>query len=577
MMNRNHISAEVSSLLLNDTKWSSCKYRIIDTKDLKILRQSLFDQYNDNDITLAELNSLLNEIENRPDHLDTYDYIFDRCQETCLKEDFLDFEAKKINLSELVRKIKNNHDKYRQLGQDAGLFVADNLPYNTIDVADNFNQVLSDGIIVQSIEAIEYEALSLTNYYFNRSNNLKTVKEKLYGFDPSQHGLILAGGMLASVYTEQGYGDLDFFLIGDTDPKEACSQLYLHLSKCNIKHVERNYNTFTINFRDSDHKFCQWQIILRSYANISQVLYGFDINASQIAYDGHKLYFTPGAHLALYHGVVYADSDLWSPSYAGRLCKYSNRGFVIYFPGIEVNEAVNDNIIICQDLALYSAEGYDLFAWSNPKFNGENRDYVDYSKYYGIFNERIDRNHRVFSKVYLITNTKSYSEYLEYKDELPSDGEISFSRNVYLTNGLPTIRCHTYDIDFFEEIGKDLPQIAGFSDFNRGLLHVMFQESYKIDITELIIHVFDLIKRYYISIDKIIGLIGKDLGVKLMTYRINEYDFNTDPDHVRQMITDNISKQYTLEFKLRETTSGCHLYKGKRKVGKTVNEWYRSN
>jgi hypothetical protein len=74
------------------------------------------------------------------------------------------------------------------------------------------------------------------------------------------------------------------------------------------------------------------QIILRKYTSIAEILYGFDIGSSQMAYDGNELYLTVLSKFALETGYNIVDTSHLSPTYEKRLYKYKNRGYSIVFP-----------------------------------------------------------------------------------------------------------------------------------------------------------------------------------------------------------------------------------------------------
>jgi hypothetical protein len=69
------------------------------------------------------------------------------------------------------------------------------------------------------------------------------------------------------------------------------------------------------------------QIILRQYANMSQLLHSFDMGSSAVGYDGTQVWLTGLAKFAYEHRVNIFDMKRWSPSYEHRLCKYILRGF----------------------------------------------------------------------------------------------------------------------------------------------------------------------------------------------------------------------------------------------------------
>ena len=62
-----------------------------------------------------------------------------------------------------------------------------------------------------------------------------------------------------------------------------------------------------------------------------------DVDACQLAYDGEKVYATPAARRALSTGIIFADPTVACPSYELRLVKYSQRGFAVAVPGLDMS------------------------------------------------------------------------------------------------------------------------------------------------------------------------------------------------------------------------------------------------
>ncbi|OAP54823.1 hypothetical protein AYL99_11271 [Fonsecaea erecta] len=77
------------------------------------------------------------------------------------------------------------------------------------------------------------------------------------------------------------------------------------------------------------------QIVLRLYKSISEILTGFDVDCSCVAYDGQQVWASPRALAAFMTQVNTIDLTRRSPSYENRLSKYSHRGFEVVFPGID--------------------------------------------------------------------------------------------------------------------------------------------------------------------------------------------------------------------------------------------------
>lgn len=77
----------------------------------------------------------------------------------------------------------------------------------------------------------------------------------------------------------------------------------------------------------------QLQIILRSYKSPSEVVTGFDLDASGLCYHMGKYYATPRAIYALENMTLTFDIDRFSTTYNVRMLKYmKEKGFMVYIP-----------------------------------------------------------------------------------------------------------------------------------------------------------------------------------------------------------------------------------------------------
>jgi ankyrin repeat protein len=94
----------------------------------------------------------------------------------------------------------------------------------------------------------------------------------------------------------------------------------------------RTKNAITIA---SKHPTRHVQIVLRIYKSISEILAGFDVDCSCVAYDGEQVYASPRAIAALVTQINQIDLSRRSPSYESRLSKYSRRGFEVYWPELD--------------------------------------------------------------------------------------------------------------------------------------------------------------------------------------------------------------------------------------------------
>ncbi|KAJ5557574.1 hypothetical protein N7513_003160 [Penicillium frequentans] len=104
--------------------------------------------------------------------------------------------------------------------------------------------------------------------------------------------------------------------------------------------ADRTVNVITIF---SSHYKRRVQIVLRLYRSISEILVGFDIDGSAVAFNGHQVYASPRAIAAFISGANRIDIDRISPSYVHRLVKYRGRGLEPYFPEL-IRDRINPAI-----------------------------------------------------------------------------------------------------------------------------------------------------------------------------------------------------------------------------------------
>ncbi|EFE42592.1 ankyrin repeat protein [Trichophyton verrucosum HKI 0517] len=94
----------------------------------------------------------------------------------------------------------------------------------------------------------------------------------------------------------------------------------------------RTKNTITIV---SQYPTRHVQVVLRIYKSLAEVITGFDVDCSCVAYDGKNVYAAPRAIAALITQTNQIDLTRRSPSYENRLSKYSHRGFEVFWPQLD--------------------------------------------------------------------------------------------------------------------------------------------------------------------------------------------------------------------------------------------------
>ncbi|KAL9113514.1 MAG: hypothetical protein Q9227_002251 [Pyrenula ochraceoflavens] len=127
--------------------------------------------------------------------------------------------------------------------------------------------------------------------------------------------------------------DVDLFIYG-LDEKQAVEKIRQIESKIRDSILSetttiRTKNAITIA---SQYPIRHVQIVLRLYKSVSEILTGFDVDCSSVAYDGSQVWATPRAIGAFMTQINTVDLSRRSPSYENRLSKYSHRGFEVYWP-----------------------------------------------------------------------------------------------------------------------------------------------------------------------------------------------------------------------------------------------------
>lgn len=175
--------------------------------------------------------------------------------------------------------------------------------------------------------------------------------------------VLIAGGSVSSILIKSNPHDIDLFIYDLTpaaatqrvnelinDLSTAYDQYLTEKEKekntgkrgppehCSFKFI-RNKNCLTLIFDDK----YTFQIILRIYQNISQILHGFDLGSSAVGFDGNNVYFTSLSKFAYEYSCNILDTTRRSTTYEHRLVKYYNRAFDIILPHLDVSKIRNTN------------------------------------------------------------------------------------------------------------------------------------------------------------------------------------------------------------------------------------------
>lgn len=418
--------------------------------------------------------------------------------------------------------------------------------------------------------------------------DFSTLKLSKLNFLTPQSGFILAGGALISWLKGQYIADYDLFFINDMKV-EAAEEKILHFieeremkmkvkvkkkvqeanekkekeandetknipilvssstknsipiphskygSKYYFGNVVRNYNTLTYGLVSPYYiKQKYYQFILRSYSTIGQVLHGFDLTASQIAFDGENFYLTPSCFFNLYTNLIYLDFAVDSPSYIYRISKYVNdKHFSLSYQLPENSEnIIDESVEDAKDIEIIGK--YGKLALNNK----------------GLFfvAQSTTLNKTIRSEYTLLSGPK-HKVYglLAYTDFYHCD---CIQQNIRVMNGIFRISYFSLDENNLEQIFEPitLSEIESFTDRLKRIL-----------------------TRYYLlNTEKI----GKLLGLPLFSQYIMTVATSSKKDKnekILKFVDDNVNEIYerfekilarnNLTFAFRGLFEGTHLKK----------------
>jgi len=191
------------------------------------------------------------------------------------------------------------------------------------------------------------EILQLSIDELTKAKDVKTIPW-FYEFvnelpeDLSRH-ICIAGGsplnmILSGYHADPGraiHRDVDVFIVGPEDPIDVTKQLFAHIEETpdlDISSALRTLHCVGLNLcKDMEDKL-EVQIILRNCLSPSEVVTGFELDASGVCYYQGSFYCTPRAYFAIENMTQRVDVDRISTAYEYRLAKYSQRGFAVQIP-----------------------------------------------------------------------------------------------------------------------------------------------------------------------------------------------------------------------------------------------------
>ncbi len=242
---------------------------------------------------------------------------------------------------------------------------------------------------------------------------LEEVAPRLASFDLKAHGLVLGGGCAAALVSYQPsaktagslraqFSDIDLFLVGhktDSEALAAISALADHLYKKwggNLT-VHRTAGCVTFVAPPADDDVSVVQVVLRRYSTLAEVIHGFDLGASAVAFDGESVYMTALGVIAMSYRANILNLKARRASYERRLIRYYQRGYALILPDFDLSKLVNHGHIALPHLHMFGVErreGSSCAAWLQIRGPSEWSDYagayIDYASEADVLRQNLD-------------------------------------------------------------------------------------------------------------------------------------------------------------------------------------------
>jgi len=260
--------------------------------------------------------------------------------------------------------------------------------------------------------------------------------------------MCMAGGSCFSLATEGKFEegqDIDLFIITKDEKKaeEAILRTLNHLSifirgedGYEPSYMIRTENFISISGTYYDADFdkeikVEFQIILRLYNSIAQVISGFDIDCCCVAYDGKQVYCTQRFIRSLYMGYNLVDPERQSQNYGQRLRKYFLRGIGLALPGFDPKRSIISSIESKKSKGL--AKILHLVSYAESWWSTNSK--VGRVELVDSF--ELDKSDYKPTKLaiggvrnYLYWKSFNYIRYMEYKMGENADNELKYMSNV---------------------------------------------------------------------------------------------------------------------------------------------------
>lgn len=258
-------------------------------------------------------------------------------------------------------KIKNAEDDLRRHYAEHAFanprrYDASNPTYNLMDVTDKADTYINAYKPIQRSNYVTADSI-FASYAFsaikeaNLANNTPDFRNKFVTMMNSlipenlKKNLVIAGGFVLSYFgVSLKNNDIDIFIVGTDQPELILTQYMDWLTKETTFVLGRRSPFAVTIFRKDDMKR-PISIILRQYKSPSEIMTGFDLDASCFCFYNGRVWTSARGDYALRNRTNTVDVDRLSPSYNYRLLKYGlSKGFRAVVPGLKKTEAMARNI-----------------------------------------------------------------------------------------------------------------------------------------------------------------------------------------------------------------------------------------
>lgn len=249
--------------------------------------------------------------------------------------------------------------------------------------------------IEKDINILKYPIVygSKKKYKLMKLNVFKAVLYNNYPFmkDIKYDNMVLAGGAILSCFSNLYAKDLDLFIYGLSlnEAKKKTEYIIDYLEsyckKNKIKYFIIQTKNITQIFMNmyrieyDKYELVEVQIIPRLYNDIGEILYGFDLGSSSVAFNGEQLYFSLMGAYAYVNNCNIIDTKKCSSSMVRRTEKYSTKGFNTIFP---FYKKPNSNYYYGpSNFRFNMREGklyFNLYRTNFDKMPKSNYDYIDF-------------------------------------------------------------------------------------------------------------------------------------------------------------------------------------------------------